>query len=169
MTTNWHVAAVKRGKEPGLRTGLAQYGVEVYSPEIVVVKRGRKLREPLFPSYVFCHLDPGSELWPQIRWAQGIRYFLGYERQPTPVDPHLVEDIKARVERWNQGGWESALRSGQNVRITSGSLSGLEAVFCRYLSGRQRCEVLVSLIGRPHTVQIPATCVEITKPASLLA
>jgi transcriptional antiterminator RfaH len=169
MAVGWYVAAIQRGKESALKAGLAQYGVDVYNPDIVVVKRGKKLREPLFPCYLFCLLDPQSEQWPQIRWAKGLRYFLGPSRQPTPVANSLIEEIRARAEGWNRGGWEFAFAPGQQVRISDGALSGMEAIFSRYLPGRQRCEVLVSLVGRSHCLPIPTLSLEARHPAGFLA
>ncbi|MBI4338627.1 MAG: hypothetical protein HY680_01595 [Chloroflexi bacterium] len=168
MAISWYVAAIQRGKESALKVGLALHGVEVYSPDIIVVKRGRKLREPLFPSYLFCLLDPNSDKWPRIRWAKGLRYFLGAGSQPLPVSHVLVDEIRARVEGWNHGGWEAAFLPGQRVRIGSGALAGLDAVFTRYLPGRQRCEVLVSLVGRNHAIQLPSMVLESSPPTSLL-
>ena len=168
MAVGWYVAAIQRGKESALQDGLAQHGVEVYNPEIIAVKRGKKLREPLFPSYIFCLLDPQAEVWPQIRWAQGLRYFLGPDKQPTSVANSLIEEIRARVERWNHDGWESAFAPGQQVHIGAGALSGVDAVFSRYLPGRQRCEVLVALVGRTHALQITTVSLEARRPAGFL-
>ncbi|MFC1935433.1 transcription termination/antitermination protein NusG [Chloroflexota bacterium] len=168
MALGWYVASVQRRKEAALQVGLALYGVEVYNPQIIVVKRGRKRLEPLFPTYLFCHVDPESEQWPRIRWARGLRYFLGVARKPTPVPASLVEEIRTRVEGWNGGGWESVCAPGDRVRIGDGALSGLEAIFTRYLPGRQRCELLVSLVGRMHTVQLPTTAIEALQPVGLL-
>ncbi len=169
MSLAWYVAAIQRGKESALREGLAPHGVEIYSPDIIVVKRGRKLREPLFPSYVFCLLDPQSEQWPQLRWAKGVKYFLGPDRQPTPVADALVSEIRAKVAHWNQEGWTSVFQPGQQLHIAAGPLSGLDAIFSRYLPGRQRCLVLVSLVGRMHTLQVPAIALETPRPTGFLA
>jgi transcriptional antiterminator NusG len=169
MSVNWYVATVQRGKEAAIQVGLRLHGVEVFNPEIVAVRRGRTQWEPLFPNYLFCSLDLESGLWPRIRWARGLRYFLGAEHTPTPVPDSLMEEIKARVERWNDGGWESAFKSGDRVRIGDGALSSLEAIFTRYLPGRQRCEVLVSLVGRLHTVQMHTTAVEALRPMAIPA
>lgn len=167
MGLGWYVAAIQRGKESALQTGLSLHSVEVFNPEITVVKRGRKHREPLFPTYIFCFIDPESEQWPRIRWARGLRYFLGADRKPTPVPASLVDDIRRRVDIWNGGGWASAFEAGDKVRIGNGALSSLEAIFTRYLPGRQRCEVLVSLVGRMHTVHLPITSVEALHPVAL--
>ena len=168
MASAWYIAAIQRGKEATLRVGLNLHGVEVYNPEIIVVKRGRKSWEPLFPSYLFCSIDPESEQWPRVRWACGLRYFLGVDRRPTPVPASLVHDIRTRVEQWNDGGWTSAFEAGERVRIGHGALSGLEAIFTQYLPGHQRCEVLVSLVGRTHRIQLATTAVEALRPATLL-
>ncbi len=169
MAFGWYVAAIQRGKETALRESLARHGVEVYSPDITVVKRGRKLHEPLFPAYVFCQMDPQSELWPQLRWSKGIKYFLGADRQPTPVDDALVAEIRNRVAHWNGEGWLSAFQPGQLLRIGDGPLSGLDAIFSRYLPGRQRCEILVSLVGRTLTLQVSVMALEPKGATSLLA
>ncbi len=169
MAFGWYVAAIQRGKESALQVGLSLHGVELYNPAITVVKRGRKSKEPLFPTYAFCFIDPDSEQWPRIRWARGLRYFLGVDRRPTPVPASLIDDIRLRVDTWNQGGWTSAFDKGDRVRVGNGSLSGLEAIFTRYLPGRQRCEVLVSLVGRMHTVHLPITSVEALQPVALWA
>ena len=168
MTQGWYIAKIQRGKESALQVGLSLHNVEAYNPEIIGMKRGRGRWEPLFPTYLFCYVDPESEQWPQVRWARGLRYFLGADRKPTPIAASLVDEIRARVEVWNGGGWASAFEPGTRVHIGDGALSGLEAIFTRYLPGRHRCEVLISLVGRTHTVQLPTTSVEALQPVALL-
>ncbi len=167
MAVGWYVSKIQRGKETSLQSGLHQYGIEVYNPSILVVKGGRKRWEPLFPTYLFCLIDPESDLWPRIHWARGLRYFLGAEGRPTPVPSALVEEIMARVGRWNGGGWESVFEPGARVRIGDGTLTGLEAIFKCYMPGHQRCEVLISLMGRNHRVQLPITSVEALGPIAI--
>jgi transcription antitermination factor NusG len=169
MALDWYVGKTQRGKEWAFRMALGGHGIEVFNPEITVARRGRKQFEPLFPTYIFCRVDPKSYLWPQIRWARGLSYFLGTEGTPAPVDHLLVEEIRTKVEQWNRGGWESAYERGDMVRVGDGALSGLEAIFARYLPCRQRCEVLVSLLGRMHTVQIPVISIEAPSPVALLS
>ena len=160
MPAQWYVARVKPRKERAVRIWLERTGVEAYSPEIVVVQRGRKRLESLFPSYLFVHTDTSSERWPMVRWARGLSYFLGEVGRPSPVDEQIVPEIQARVMRWNAGGWAEALREGQRVVITVGALRGLEAIFQRYVPAKERCLVLVSLVGRPFAVSVGITDIE---------
>ena len=151
---DWYVAKIKARSERGVELSLARCGAESYIPEIVVRKRGRQSLEPLFPGYVFVHTDTASDLWRRVRWAQGIRYFLPDHRDPASVGQALVGDLRSRVADWNGGGWTRALRPGAPVRIETGVLKGLEAIFSRYVPGHQRCEVLISMIGRDHHVTL---------------
>lgn len=135
-------------------------GVEVYVPEITVVRRGHKGMEPLFPSYVFVRTDPQSGEWPRVRWARDIQYFLPAQMQPLSLSETLVEGIRSQVEHWNEGGWVDALKPGDRVVIGAGALRTLDAIFQRYVSGRERCEVLVSLMGRQQRVEVELTGIE---------
>ena len=57
---SWYVAKVKVQNESVLQTFLASYDVEVFSPTVATpgVKGGGTTA--LFPTYVFCYLDPAS-------------------------------------------------------------------------------------------------------------
>jgi len=154
MSFDWYVARVKPRNEGRVRSSLQKSGIDVYAPEIVVLKGGKELTEPLFPGYVFVHTDPGSKDWPRIRWTQGLSYFLPDGKHPARVPESLVDDIQTRVTRWNGGGWVEAFKPGDTVLIAGGSLRGLDAIFQRYIPGKRRCEVLVSLLGGPHRVKV---------------
>ena len=79
----WYVAKTKPRKEQLVETYLANsWEVEVFLPTI---RRplGRKAGwEPLFPTYIFCRVDPQSVDWPAIRWAPGLSYFLCTGQEP---------------------------------------------------------------------------------------
>ena len=105
MALNWYVAKVKPRNERNVQTYLRQYQIDVYAPDMLVIKRGVQTIEPLFPGYVFIHTDPSSQQWPLACWARGVSYFLPDRLEPAPISDDLVEDIKLRVEQWNMGGW----------------------------------------------------------------
>ena len=153
----WYVARVKPNIERAVKARLGQNGVEVYTPEILVMKRGKSAREPLFPGYVLVLTDPSCEKWPMIKWARGLKYFLPDKMEPMPVPESVIAQIAARVERWNDGGWIAAFQPGDHVAIQGGPLRTLDAIFHRYIPGKERCEVLVQLMGRPQRVKVNLT------------
>ena len=156
MEHEWYVLKTKPRQERAVQSWLDWYGVEVYAPEIAVAKKGIQRCEILFPTYVFCNLTC-DEQWPLVRWSRGVRYVVGTDGHPASLDSSVIDQIKGRVEWWNDSGWREH-RAGEQVRISSGPLSGLDAIFQGYVPGKQRCQVLISLMYRPLTVEVDLLC-----------
>lgn len=153
--TGWYVAKSKPQKEAWLTASLNSLGVEVFFPRITTRRQRNRTLEPLFPTYLFCRFDPTDGDWPSIRWAPGLNYFLGVDGQPTRVPDSLVEYIKDRVEQWNNNGHRDwRLNPGDSVRIAQGSFAGLEGIFQQYLPSKQRCRILLQIVGRLATVEL---------------
>ena len=146
---------------------LSRMGIEVFLPRIQkpAAKPGR-LMEPLFPTYLFCRLDPLAPVWPMARWSHGLKYFLSADDQPSPVSEHLVDYLKDQVDRWNSGNIPRHIRSGDRVEITSGPFAGLEGLFQNYIPSRQRCLVLLEVVGRLSTVELSEWMVRATSAKS---
>ena len=156
----WYVAKVKPRAEQRIRTYLGRCDVEVYAPQIVGIKRGRQYMEPLFPGYVFVRTDPLSGMWPLVRWAKGLSHFLPAHGPPSPAGESVVAGVRIQVGRWNSGGWSDAFKPGDSIIIECGPLRTLNAIFQRHITGNERCEVLISLMERPHRVQLNITDVQ---------
>ena len=154
MVLQWYVAKVKPRNERYVQVYLQRYNIGVYAPDIVVVKHGNQDTEPLFPGYVFIHVDPSSKEWPIAYWAWGVSYFLPGRQNVVPMGDAVIEDIRLRVERWNAGGWTGVFEPGERFRIVSGPLKGLDAILQQHIPGKQRCQVLISLMGRTETVEV---------------
>ncbi len=160
MTFDWYVAKLKPGKETLAQRCLHDLCIEVYTPRISVYKPGGARWEALFPTYIFCRLAIGRpEYWPQALWVPGIQYFVGSRFNPTPAGQDLVDQIRYRVERWNSGGDTHIFQPKEKV-IISGKFKDLNAVFQQYLRGRERCRVLLSIMGPGATVDVPLTDIE---------
>ncbi len=153
-SARWYVAKVHRGRESALRQQLEPEGIDVFHPEIIVKKAGRRRIEPLFPSYLFFRADPLSETWVLARRAHGLKYILGPEEHPTPVDDQVMETIRERLKQWNAGGWRAVFAPGARVVVASGPLKGVEGIFVRYVPARERCKVLLATVATQHEVEI---------------
>lgn len=150
----WYVAKVKPQKETYLLEFLSMWGVEVFFPRIMQPGRTRPRMQALFPTYLFCHLDPKSSIWPVARWAPGMSYFLNHDGEAIPVPDHVVEYLQQRVSQWNEKGPSRDLKQGDRVVVLSGPFSGLEGVFQRYASGRERCRILLDALARLGAVEM---------------
>ena len=151
---DWYIAKLKPRSEEQVQTRLERHGIEVWAPEILVLKHHRRAKERLFPGYAFVKLDSASGQWNLVRWARGLSYLLPARSEPQPVSEALILGVHSQVERWNSGGWVEAFKNGDRVLISDGPLRGLEAIFQRYVPGKRRCEVLISLVSRVHRVRL---------------
>ena len=151
----WYVAKIKPQKETCLMSFLSQWGVEVFFPRMMQPGKSGGVLKPLFPTYMFCYLDPQSSIWPVARWAPGMSYFLSHDDVPIGVPHTVVEYLQERVSRWNDGRRCADLAQGDKVVVLGGPFSGLEGIFQQYVPSRQRCQVLIETLGRLATVELP--------------
>ncbi|MFC1932954.1 transcription termination/antitermination protein NusG [Chloroflexota bacterium] len=153
----WYVAKTKPSKERMVETYLTEgQGVEVFLPLIRRPADKKAGWEPLFPTYLFCLVDPQSSDWGAIRWAPGLSYFLGASQELVPVPDEIIARLKQRTSWWNEDGYVPHFAPGEGLEVTSGPFSGLEAIFQRYIPARQRCQVLLQILGRLAKVEVPA-------------
>ena len=144
-------------------------GVDVFLPVIRHPSSGKAKWEPLFPTYLFCSVDPQSANWTSVRWSPGLCYFLGAGQEITPVSDELIAHLKQRVSRWNDGGYAPRFSPGDRVAITSGPFSGLDGIFQRYVPARQRCQVLLQVVGRITKVELPMEVLRVASSYQALA
>ncbi|MFQ5874595.1 MAG: transcription termination/antitermination protein NusG [Dehalococcoidia bacterium] len=163
--TGWYIAKSKPQKETWLSHSLENLGVEVSYPRIMTQRRGKRVLEPLFHTYLFCRLDINTPNWPAIRWAPGLNYFLGIDGHPSRLPDELVSYVQQRVKWWNDRGFGARrLKLGERVEVASGPFAGLEGVFQRYVSARQRCRILLQVVGRLSPVELEETDLTMALP-----
>ncbi|MFN3974829.1 MAG: transcription termination/antitermination protein NusG [Dehalococcoidia bacterium] len=160
MALRWYVLKTKPRAEHIAQEVLARWGVECYAPRIRRPYGPQGNTEYLFPGYLFVRLDSVSRLWPMVRWAPGVAYFVGSEKEAAPLNDALIEHIRRRTEEWNSEGYRRAMQPGNAVKITEGPFAGLDAVFQRYLPARQRCEVLLHFLNQWVKAEIPETALQ---------
>lgn len=153
---HWYIAKSKPQKETLLKHFLEQWGVETFFPQITRPGKKGEALQPLFPTYMFCRLDPQSSVWPIARWAPGMSYFLTSEDAPAPIPQSLIDYLQLRVDQWNCQGASRNLKTGDKVMVLAGPFAGLEGIFQSYMSSRHRCRILLDVVGRLSRVELPA-------------
>ena len=157
---SWYVAKIKVQNEMTLQTFLSIYGVSVFSPKIVYLGQNGGTPKPLFPTYMFCDVDPESSVWPIVRWAPGMMYFLPRDGEPAQIPQALIDYLRQRTTQWNDSSNLSHLRQGDKVVVTGGPLVSLEGVFQSYIPSKDRCRILLDVVGRLTRVELPGWEVE---------
>jgi len=127
-------------------------GLTVYLPEVRnKVQRGdRRPQRPFFPHYLFLQ-NPGAEKLSGVRWTPGLRRIVTFGERPALIPDGMIQRLRARLKTFELPA-EELFKSGQIVRIVDGPFEGMDAIFDRRLSGRDRVRVFLELISR---VQVP--------------
>ncbi len=162
----WYIAKTKPQKETTTVNFLSQCDVQVFYPKVVSPGHNGAKSQALFPTYLFCHLDPESVIWPKVRWAPGMSYFLSCDGEPAPVPDTLVDYLRLRVSQWNDLDQVRRLSQGERVVITGGPFTGLEGIFQRYMGAKQRCMIFLDVVGRLINVELSAW--EVAEAASTM-
>ncbi len=159
-TRGWYAVQVKRYEEHRVVRQLATKTIPTFLPLIEsFCRRGRGTvrLEPLFPGYLFVQLPPldvHPGYWHSARWTPGVRRILGAEQTPVPVPAAAMEAIRARIQELGFVRPGARFSSGAKVRIRSGPLAGLDAIFDRPISREGRVQVLLELLGRVGRAEV---------------
>jgi len=90
---------------------------------------------------------------------------------PQPLNPQIVFALQESVEQVNeQGGLpQHSFHPVDTVRVQSGPLAGLEAVFLGPLKPAARVEILLRFLGSQRKVQMePANLERVANPIEVI-
>ena len=168
MTSNpsnplWYVVFTKPQKElqvASLLEGKKQ--LTVFLPEVYQKYRGKLQLRPLFPRYLFVQIDLEELETGVVNYTPGVIRLVSADEKPLPLSNEVIEAIREEVERLNaQGGLPSEhYDEGEVVRLRSGPLAGLEAVFVKHLPARDRAIVLLNFLGQANQIEIDISEIE---------
>lgn len=153
MARAWYLVQSKPRNETRALENLVRQGYETYLPlmEVERLQRGKLLKkmEPLFPRYLFLHLEEGNDNWGPIRSTLGVAGLVRFGQAYAVVS----DEVMAAVRERTQDIKKSLFESGDNVRVVSGPLLGLEGVF-EIADGEQRSFVLLEFMQKQQRVSV---------------
>ena len=168
MATNsvkppWYVVHTKPCKELLVADHLEKrLELEVYFPEVLRFYRHQWQLRPFFPRYLFVQADLHVTEAPAIHYSPGVIGLVSFGNVPQPVSHEIVEKIRKRVDALNaQGGLPRYdLRPGDPVRVVSGPLRGLEAVFQKPMRAGDRVRILLEFLGHLREAEVSIDDIE---------
>jgi transcription elongation factor/antiterminator RfaH len=160
----WYLLHSKPHKESQLNAYLQSAGIETYYPTIrvnPVNPRARKIR-PYFPRYLFTYVNLTEIGLSIFRWAPGATRLVEFGGIPAQVPETTIDQLKRHLDAVGAAGGSDlgGFKPGDLVRIIDGPLAGYEAIFDLSLSGNERVQVLLEMLGRLVHVQINANVIE---------
>ncbi len=161
----WYLLASKPREEERANLNLEQQGYTTYLP---MVKRERRQGgkstvriEPLFPRYLFIHLDQERDNWAPIRSTFGVTGLVGFGAGRTnyiPIPDTVVVQLKAHEDENGLHQLEKAewFKKGDKIRITSGPFAEIEGIFLMD-NGEHRSMVLIEMLGKMQHITVESS------------
>ena len=160
----WYVVHCRVGSEQRAETNLVRQEYEVWLPMYHKTRRHARRVErvlrPLFPRYLFVHIDLDSQPWRPILSTFGVHTIVSDADGPLAIGDDIVAGLIARAG--DDGIFDIARRAmtpGDQVRIQGGPMADLEGVFQAELDS-DRVLILLKLMGREVRVSVEGGDVE---------
>lgn len=139
-----------------------QLDLETYLPRIrfrrVEARRTVWTTEALFPNYLFARFDLGAAAH-EVERVPGVIELVRFGSHCPAVPEPVIQDLRRRVAGDQVHVLHERLVPGDSVQIASGPFEGLEAVVTRVLPATERIRVLLELLGRRASMELPAAVV----------
>ena len=155
----WYVVYTQPQSERRALHHLGRQGYETYFPSYRKTRRhARRETEgvaPLFPRYLFVHLELSSQKWQAINHTRGVNRLIGLNGEPTPLPVGAVEEIQARQD--DTGMIEMAspeFEKGRSYRIGSGPFEDFTGILAERID-QNRVVLLLNLLGRQIRIETP--------------
>ena len=99
MVSHWCVVQTKAYNEEQAAAALAGKGLAVYLPRVKTRRVNPRARPmvPLFPGYLFVHLNFDLVAISAINWAPGVVRLVDFGDGPVVVPDEVIEHVKRRV------------------------------------------------------------------------
>jgi len=162
----WYVLRTKPRAEESATCHLERKQIGVFFPRLAMpqprglrVGLARDRIEPLFPGYLFVHLNLFSDYY-SAAWTPGIRDFLKLgDAEPQVVEDDVVACLRSRAESDDVVRPRPRFRIGDRVEVRHGPFAGLLAVIDRPCTASGRIHVLLDLLRRRTGLELPVSAV----------
>ena len=157
MERKWYAIYTRPRWEKKLADRLEEKHIEYYLPMVKTLKqwsdRKKWVQEPLFKSYLFVHINK-EEYLRAIQSPGAVRY-VAFERKAVAIPPVQIEAIKIFIESGEEHVSDTPdMKIGDRVRITRGSLNGLEGTLVEF-QHKHRVRILIEGIRQSLHLKVP--------------
>ena len=158
-TAHWYLLQTKFKQEKKAAQELRQQNISVFLPLHKFEKRirGNKVikEEPLFSRYLFAWLDFENTNWSSVRSTRGISNVVAFGNGPIIVNQVIINGLK----KIDLLPIEPYIKIGEKVRIASGSLAGLKAIY-QTADGSSRSYILLEFMQQNQYLSIDNQLIE---------
>jgi transcription antitermination factor NusG len=165
MTENWYALRVKSRHEFVTAEELTRKDIENFLPSVSRVRQWKDRKKivnfPLFPGYLFVHLEPHTPgAFLDVLKTRGSVCFVSLEPgQPTSLLPEEIASLRIMLGSGEQVDVFPAFKEGTIVRVKRGPLHGAIGMLAKR-KGHDMFVVNIDILGRSVGLKIHAEDVE---------
>jgi transcriptional antiterminator RfaH len=157
--TGWYLIYTKPRHEKKVHNRLAEMNMNSFLPLTKKLKtwhdRKKYVNEPLFPSYVFIHLDDMQGYYKGMD-TEGALYYVRVGKEIARVNDNVVNNIRLLVDRESDIEVSTSyFKPGQELLIRKGPLTGLSCEMVQF-NGSRKVLVRVNLLQRNLLMMLPS-------------
>ena len=158
----WYLIQCKAREDHRALEHLERQEFRCYQPvrSVERIRQGQRhvVSEPLFPGYLFIHLDRLNDNWHPIRSTRGVLRWVAFNGEPTPVPDQIVDGIRERVER-SRTAVKPHFNPNDRVMLMEGPFAHLEAIFVA-TRGEDRVLLLLNILQQEQRLEFPLQSVK---------
>lgn len=164
---NWYLLQCKPRQDERAHLNLIQQNYVIFHPQLtserVIRGRRQRVRESLFPGYLFIQLSR-TDNWAPIRSTRGISRIVEFNHGPATVAENVIEHLRARCFESSVSPDAPPLTPGDHLQIIRGPLSTLEGIFITS-HGAERVMILMQFLNRDQAICMPLSDLELQHPS----
>jgi transcription antitermination factor NusG len=157
----WYAVTTQPRHEKVVAQQLAAKSIETFLPLLTLPRqwKDRKalIERPIFPSYVFTRIDLKDRH--HVFSVPSVLRMLSFNGTPSAIDEAEIAAVRLSLSSDQRPEPHPYLKSGELVRVKSGSLQGLEGIVTRN-KGQCRIVVSISLLQQSIATEIDACLLE---------
>ena len=167
-SSHWWALYTRHQHERVIADMLSAKGLEIFLPVYDSIRRWKDRQKvlslPLFPCYVFVKGAFNRRL--QVVTTPGVHMILSHGEHAAVIPESEIEAIRQTVDGHFRVEPHPFLRCGERVRVTRGSLQGVEGILVRK-KNQFRLVLTVEMLAKSVAIEIDATSVEPVNPGGL--
>jgi len=140
--------------------------LEVFHPQLRVERTTRRgfvrVREPVFPCYIFVHCVIEENLH-RLERTNGISTVLHFGDRFPSVAERAMEELQECFGGDEPTVLEEGLSLGDEVVVGGGAFAGMHAFVLRLMPARRRIQILLDVLSGPTPVEVDCGSVTLEK------
>lgn len=156
-TVAWFAIHTKPRQETLAQSSLQREGLETFYPKLRWRKTIRRVRKwvigPLFPGYIFAKFDVAA-YGRLVKYANGVTNIVSFGGKPAVVEEAILAAIRAHAQDGIITVPPTPFAVGDRVEIQTGPFRGLQGIFEKEMSDRDRVVILLETIAKGSRVEV---------------